>query len=342
MSDSPWRNTKIKVNGDQRLVAMAKQVVRLLSGEADANRGQSYLEKLLLDGIEVSVDELFARASFDTVEFSFEDYSPDAIELYDQLLKEVSQRGPGYGAVEYCSAHFTNSMRPYGDVRVTDVDLSSNDDEWCTEVDQAIVITIGIEELSEIMGCDPSGLWIALQDDGDSVLEELVEEDLVETIFGDDEAELTSYELGSDAGSYILEFVPDSLVPTIHCSLGTTEQEWGELLTKLGGHSGGSGDLILIEPPKDLDADKVRLEFQPDDEMFRGAELSDYIDYREAFEEAASSLAEQGGTIELRWEDELEGKDGVASFAAVDGFKMLSFETGPNHWGDFRAIEYEL
>ena len=149
------------------------------------------MEKLLLDGIEVSVDELFARASFDTVEFSFEDYSPDAIELYDQLLKEVSQRGPGYGAVEYCSAQFTNSIHPYGDVRVTDVDLSSNDDEWCTEVDQAITVTVGIEELCEIMGCDPSGLWIALQDDGDSVLEELVEEDLVETIFGDDEAEWT-------------------------------------------------------------------------------------------------------------------------------------------------------
>ena len=342
MSDPLWRNTKFRVSGDEQIVAMAKQFIRLLSGEDDTNQSQSYVEKLLTDGIETTVDEFLIRPSFDTVELAFEYYSSDAFKLYERLLEEVSRRGPEYGAVEYRCAHFTNSIHPYGNVRVTDVDLSSNDDEWCTEVDQTITITARIDDLCEVLGCNPNGLWTALENDGGSVLEGLLKDDLAETIFGGDEAELMSFELGSDAGSHILEFVPGAFAPTIHCSLDMTKQEWSELLSKVEESAGRPLDLILAEPTEDLDADMARLEFQPNDMMFRGAALSDYIEYRAAYEEAASSRTERGGTIELKWEDELEETTGVASFAAAEGFKMLSFETGPNHWGDFKAIEYTL
>lgn len=342
MSDPLWRNTKIKVNNDENLSGMAKQLIRLLSGQEDAEQRESYVEKLIVDGAETSVDELLAQPDFNTIEFSFEYYSTEAIGLYERLLEEVSQRGTGFGAIEYCCAHFTNTMQPYGDVRVTDVDLTSNDDEWCTEVDQAITLTVGIDELCQVLGCEPSGLWNALEDNGGSILEDLIEADLVETIFGGDEADLESYELGSDAGTHIREFAPGIVAPIVHCSLDTAEQEWNELLAKLDGPSGDSGDLILVEPSEDLDADKARLEFVPNDEMFRGAPLSDYVEYKEAFEEVAASLSERGDTIELRWEDEFSDDTNVASFAAVDGFKMLSFETGSNHWGDFEAVEYEL
>ena len=91
----------------------------------------------------------------------------------------------------------------------------------------------------------------------------------------------------------------------------------------------------------DIEGDRVRLEFTPDDALFRGFTIPGYLRYRAGFERMANALALRGDSIELRWEGQLGG-DGPAIFFSAGGFRALSIETGPNRLGDPRVIAYEL
>lgn len=343
MSSSEFRCVRAKVNGDQELVELTKQLIeRLLD---DGNEDMD----LAVGGVEISAEGLSETSTFDTIEFTFEYYDHETFALYERLIEGCTNRGEGFGVLEVYGCDDYDALTAYGDSRRIALDVNTSEDEWGTDACLTISITLPIDMVCEIMNCGPKDLWDVLVDDGEPILSELFGEDLVDELF-QGETDLCEAEFGADAGRRAMDLAEGiedpvlvkngvggyDVLPRKHFDryrpfLGPDADEPIELKD---GHY-----YVEQETSKDLAPNEARLSFSPEVDLFRGATIEDLADYKDAFEAAADIMKTCGGSIVISIG---EVSDDSTNVLTAGGFKMLSFETGPNYWGDFIAVEYEL
>ena len=343
MSDPLFRDTLVRIDKDDELVTLTKEIVRQLH-ECNA------VMTIRADGVDVAADSFAALPSFDTAEFTFEYYRYETFELYEQLIEKCGKRGKEFGAIESCSAYFNVAINTWGDVKEQVLDLTSNQDEWGTELDLKAIIMLHIDDLCELLSCEPEVLRDMLFDEGGAVLPALFGEELTEELFGD-ETEPDDFDLGADAGLVITELSseePESLgVNYFGLFEGperfkTTDVDGEVVVFTADDMLTEDGHGIIHNPPERIARDEAYLTFYPDCSLFRGTNLEGLTAYKKAFERAAQTLSTRNGSITLLWEDELDEHPGINVFLAADGFKKLTFKTSPNYWGDFEAVSYEL
>lgn len=114
-----------------------------------------------------------------------------------------------------------------------------------------------------------------------------------------------------------------------------------ELLTALFGEDLVDAIFSGEMEPAEIDIEDWSLEFCPSNGWNFGT-IDDFSVRREVFERAATIMKGIGGTIDIYWEDVTDDLSLGNSFVSTHGFKAMRFETGPNNWSDFEALEYEM
>ena len=180
MSTSESRRVRARVNKDQELVGFVKKLLEGLLNDGNADLS------LVEDGTKHSTKEISEIPPFNTVEFEFEYYKHETYELYEQLTKKCSDRGEGFGLLERYIDEYNAHIDAYGDVGQIEIDLTSCDDRWVTDVPRTVTLQLSKGKACELMGIEESSeskLEEELKTNASAFLVALFGEELTEAIF---------------------------------------------------------------------------------------------------------------------------------------------------------------
>ena len=296
---------KVKLNGRPDLVSMVKVIAPRL--ESICGCGELCL---YADGFSTSPDSLSEIPSFDVIEFELYDCKVGDLVVFRELFDEVGKAGTGYGALVNAPSTRGAFIEAIGDVRVEDMNLDSYNswsDGFCGElVDWGTGVGPRV-----VFGLDKMLLASMMECSVDT---------LANVIEHDDERFLTTL-LGEELAEEV--FGPD-LTGGVDYSINHGIIDNDSAIREVFPDEG----MVVCWPPYGA--------------WGSSTSVHDFEEYREDFERMACTLKEKGGWVDVSWGMKANGETFENVFTSDSGYRLLRFASGPNYWGDFEAVSYEL
>lgn len=296
---------KVKLNGRPDLVSMVKGVAPRLEPICSCGELCIYV-----DGFSTSPDGLSEIPSFDVIEFELYDCKVGDLAIFNDLFNEVDKAGTGFGAVVNAPSTQGAFIEAFGDVRVEDMNLDSYDswsDGFCGE------------RIEWGTGVGPRVVFSLDQKSLASMMDCSVDA-LANVIEHNDERFLTMI-LGEELAEEV--FGPD-LTGGVDYSINHGIFDNDSAIREVFPNEG----VVVCWPPYGA--------------WGSSTSVHDFEEYREDFERMAHALKERGGWVDISWGVKAFGETFENVFTSDEGFRQMKFVSGPNYWGDFEAVSYEL